>query len=53
MTDIHTCSYYCHRPQCIQQQRDQMREYIYNVLGDEKFREMMVYKIEKKPEGKQ
>lgn len=47
-SDIHTCSYHCHRPQCIQQQRDQMREYIYNVLGAEKFREMMVYKVEVK-----
>jgi hypothetical protein len=53
MSDIHTCSYYCHRPQCIQQQRDQMREWIMETLGNDEFVKMMAYKIEKKPEGKQ
>lgn len=24
--DIHSCSYYCHRPQCIKAQRDELRE---------------------------
>lgn len=51
MTKIHTCSYYCHRPECIKAQRDQMRDYIYNVLGVEKFKEMMVYKPEPKNES--
>jgi hypothetical protein len=46
MNDIHTCSYYCSRPECIKAQRDQMRSWIYNTLGDEKFQEMMVYKAE-------
>jgi len=48
MNDIHTCSYYCSRPECIKAQRDQMRSWIYNTLGDEKFQEMMVYKKEEK-----
>lgn len=26
MTDIHTCSYYCHRPACIKAQRDELRD---------------------------
>lgn len=46
--DIHTCSYYCSRPECIKAQRDQMREWIFNVLGNEKFTEMMTYRVEKK-----
>lgn len=45
---IHTCSYYCSRPECIKAQRDQMRNWIYNTLGDEKFQEMMWYKKEEK-----
>lgn len=44
MTDIHTCSYYCHRPECVKAQRDQMRDWIMDALGAEKFTEMMVYK---------
>lgn len=23
---LHTCSYYCHRPECIRAQRDELRE---------------------------
>ena len=26
MTDIHSCSYYCDRPDCIKAQRDELRE---------------------------
>lgn len=26
MTEIHSCSYYCDRPECIKRQRDDMRE---------------------------
>jgi hypothetical protein len=26
MTDIHSCSYYCDKPQCIKAQRDELRE---------------------------
>lgn len=30
MTDIHTCSYHCHRPECIKAQRDELREALVN-----------------------
>ena len=26
MTDIHSCSYYCDRPECIKAQRDELRD---------------------------
>jgi hypothetical protein len=26
MTEIHSCSYYCDRPECIKAQRDELRE---------------------------
>ena len=26
MTEIHSCSYYCERPECIKAQRDELRE---------------------------
>lgn len=26
MTDVHSCSYYCDRPECIKAQRDELRE---------------------------
>jgi hypothetical protein len=26
MTDIHTCSYYCDKPECIKAQRDELRD---------------------------
>lgn len=26
MTDIHSCSYFCDRPECIKAQRDELRE---------------------------
>jgi len=26
MTDIHSCSYYCDRPACVLQQRDELRD---------------------------
>jgi hypothetical protein len=26
MTDIHSCSYYCERPECIKAQRDELRD---------------------------
>jgi Protein of unknown function (DUF551) len=26
MTDIHSCSYYCDKPECIKAQRDELRE---------------------------
>lgn len=25
-TDIHSCSYYCHHPKCIERQRDELRD---------------------------
>jgi hypothetical protein len=29
MKDIHTCSYYCDRPECIKAQRDDLRERLF------------------------
>jgi hypothetical protein len=29
MTDMHTCSYYCDRPNCIKRQRDELREALF------------------------
>ena len=26
MTDLHTCSYHCDRPECVRAQRDELRE---------------------------
>ena len=26
MTDLHSCSYFCNRPECIKAQRDELRE---------------------------
>ena len=26
MTDIHSCSYYCERPECVRAQRDELRD---------------------------
>jgi len=26
MSDIHSCSYYCDRPECVKRQRDELRE---------------------------
>ena len=26
MTDVHSCSYYCQRPECIKAQRDELRD---------------------------
>ena len=26
MTDIHSCSYYCDRPECVKAQRDELRD---------------------------
>lgn len=26
MTDVHSCSYYCDRPECIKAQRDELRD---------------------------
>ena len=34
MTDLHTCSYYCDRPECIKAQRDELRAK-YSALLDE------------------
>jgi hypothetical protein len=44
--DIHTCSYYCSRPECITRQRDQMRDWIHETLGNDEFIKMMLYKPE-------
>ena len=34
MSDLHTCSYYCDRPECIKAQRDELRAK-YSALLDE------------------
>ena len=35
MTDIHSCSYYCDRPDCIKAQRDELREKVWVGLTDD------------------
>ena len=32
--DIHSCSYYCDRPECIKRQRDELRERMERVERD-------------------
>lgn len=34
MTDIHSCSYYCDRPECVKAQRDELREEVMLLRGD-------------------
>lgn len=34
MTDIHSCSYYCDRPDCVKAQRDELREEVMLLRGD-------------------
>ena len=34
MTNVHSCSYYCHLPQCINRQRDELREKYFAALDD-------------------
>ena len=34
MTDLHTCSYYCNRPECIKAQRDELRAKYSALLDD-------------------
>lgn len=31
--DIHTCSYYCERPECVRRQRDELRDRMESVLA--------------------
>lgn len=33
MTDIHSCSYYCDRPECIKRQRDELRDRLERIEG--------------------
>jgi len=35
MTDIHSCSYYCDRPECIKAQRDELRERLESMTDRE------------------
>ena len=35
MTDIHSCSYYCDRPECIKAQRDNLRERLVSMTDRE------------------
>ena len=34
MSDLHTCSYYCNRPECIKAQRDELRAKYSALLDD-------------------
>ena len=33
MTEIHSCSYYCDRPECIKRQRDELRDSLEQIEG--------------------
>ena len=33
MTEIHSCSYYCDRPECIKRQRDDLRDSLEQIEG--------------------
>ena len=35
MTEIHSCSYYCDRPECIKAQRDELRERLVSMTDRE------------------
>ena len=35
MTDIHSCSYYCDRPECIKAQRDELRDRLVSMTDRE------------------
>lgn len=35
MYDIHSCSYYCDRPDCIKAQRDKLRDKVFDRKKDE------------------
>jgi len=35
MTDIHSCSYYCDKPECIKAQRDELRDKLSEVAAAE------------------
>ena len=50
--DIHSCSYYCHRPECIKAQRDELRAK-YVTLHDqhEQFKIRLAEAIEQMPFG--
>lgn len=40
MTDIHSCSYYCDRPECIKAQRDELvQEFIETNAMSEAYRQ--------------
>jgi hypothetical protein len=36
MIDIHSCSYFCDRPECVRRQRDEMRDRMVKPSGDTK-----------------
>ena len=35
MTDVHSCSYYCDRPECIKAQRDELRDRLVSMTDRE------------------
>lgn len=58
MKDLHTCSYYCNRPECIKAQRDELRGKLFamnGMFGDketiESFKGRLAQAIEQMPFG--
>ena len=58
MSDLHTCSYYCNRPECIKAQRDELRGKLFamnGMFGDketiESFKGRLAQAIEQMPFG--
>ena len=58
MKDLHTCSYYCDRPECIKAQRDELRGKLFamnGMFGDketiESFKGRLAQAIEQMPFG--
>lgn len=39
MSEIHTCSYYCHKPECIKAQRNELREKMLTQVIDDNFKD--------------
>ena len=58
MKDLHTCSYYCDRPECIKAQRDELRGKLFAMNGmfidketTESFKQRLADAIEQMPFG--
>lgn len=42
MTNIHSCSYYCERPECIRAQRDELRDELAELRERTRWRSMAI-----------